>query len=72
MPRPKSVVISMEITMVGRAHDCRNGRHRLEKGMRRLTIKENGDERHYCLSCAKIFLKQGIERLQGSLAKVET
>lgn len=72
MPRPKSVVISMEITMVGRAHDCRyNGRHRLEKGMRRL-IKENGDERHYCLSCAKIFLKQGIERLQGLLAKVET
>ena len=47
MPRPKSVVVSMEITAVGRAHDCRyNKNHRLEKGMSRLTIKEDGDEHH--------------------------
>jgi hypothetical protein len=62
----------MEITTVGRAHDCRfNERHRLEKGMPRLTIKEDGDERNYCLGCAKVFLKQGIERLQGLLSEVE-
>lgn len=71
MPRPKSVVASMEITTVGRAHNCRNNKtHRLEKGMQRLTIKEDGDEHHYCLSCAKQFLTQGISRLQALLAEV--
>lgn len=72
MPRPKSVTASMEITVVARAHCCRhNGDHRLEKGMRRLTIKEDGDELHYCLSCAKLFLAQGAHRLQELLAEIE-
>ena len=35
MPRPKSLVVSMEITTAGGAHDCRyNKNHRLEKGIR--------------------------------------
>lgn len=72
MARPKSVLVSMEITTVGRAHVCRyNKNHRLEKGMPRLTIKEDGDERHYCLSCARTFLLQGTERLRTLLAEVE-
>lgn len=72
MPRPKSVLVSMEITTVGRAHDCRyNKSHRLEKGMSRLTIKEDGDEHHYCLPCAKTFLLQGTERLRTLLVEVE-
>jgi hypothetical protein len=72
MPRPKSVVVSMEITTAGRAHDCRyNKNHRLEKGMSRLTIKEDGDEHHYCLPCARTFLLQGAERLRTLLAEVE-
>ncbi len=72
MARPKSVLVSMEITIVGRAHDCRyNKNHRLEKGMSRLTIKEDGDEHHYCLPCARAFLLQGTERLRALLADVE-
>jgi len=72
MPRPKSVVVTMEITTVGRAHDCRhNKNHRLEKGMRRLTIREDGDEHHYCLTCAKVFLLQGAERLKSLAVEVE-
>lgn len=72
MPRPKSVVVSMEITTVGRAHDCRyNKNHRLEKGMQRLTIKEDGDAHHYCLACARTFLAQGLERLRGLLSEVD-
>ncbi len=72
MARAKSVLVSMEITIVGRSHDCRfNKKHRLEKGMSRLTIKEDGDEHHYCLTCAKVFLVQGAERLQALLAEVE-
>ncbi len=72
MPRPKSVVVSMEITVAGRAHDCRyNKNHRLEKGVSRLTIKEDGDEHHYCLTCAKVFLQQGTTRLQSLSEEVE-
>ena len=71
MPRPKSVVASMEITTVARAHNCRhNMNHRLEKGMTRLTIRTDGDDRHYCLSCARTFLTQGIARLQALLDRV--
>ena len=72
MLRPKSVVVSMEITTAGRAHDCRyNKNHRLEKGIRRLTIREDGDEHHYCLACGRIFLVQGIKRLQSLLTEVD-
>jgi len=72
MARPKSVLVSMEITTVGRAHDCRyNKNHHLEKGMSRLTIKEDGDEHHYCLACARAFMLHGTERLRALLADVE-
>jgi hypothetical protein len=72
MPRPKSLIVSMEITTAGRAHDCRyNKNHRLEKGFRRLTIRSDGDEHHYCLACAKAFLVKDIERLQAFLVAIE-
>jgi hypothetical protein len=61
----------MEITTAGRAHDghC-SKKHRLEKGMRRLTIKEGSEEQHYCLSCARVFLGDGLDRLERLLAEV--
>ncbi len=72
MPRPKSLIVSMEITAAGRAHNCRqSGSHRIEKGVKRLTIKSDGDEHHYCLDCAKSFLAKDIERLQALLAEAE-
>jgi hypothetical protein len=65
MPRPKSLIVSMTWTHAGRAHDCRyNKNHRIEKGQRRLTIKSDGDEHHYCVACAKTFLAADIKRLQ--------
>ena len=68
----KSLIVSMEITTVGRAHDCRyNKRHRLEKGNRRLTIRSDGDEHHYCIECAKVFLRKDVERLRQFLEQVE-
>ena len=71
MPRPKSLLVSMEITVAGRAHNCRfNDNHRLEKGMSRLTIKDDGDEHHYCLACAHSFLTKDLKRLQSLLADV--
>lgn len=56
----------MAWTIAGRAHDCRyNKRHRLEKGDRRLTIKSDGDEHHYCVPCAKGFFEYDLKRLQA-------
>src|SRR5258707_7246923 len=68
----KSLIVTMEITEAGRAHHCRfNKRHRLEKGVRRLTIRSDGSEHHYCLACAKTFLVKDIDRLRALLAEVE-
>lgn len=67
----KSLIVSMAITSAGRAHNCRyNKKHRLEKGSKRLTIKSNGDEHHYCIACARIFLLKDIDRLNLLLADV--
>lgn len=70
----KSVLVSMEITVAGSSHNCRfNDRHRIRKGMRRLTIKEDRARLNYCLNCAKSFLAQGLLRLhelQGDVDKL--
>lgn len=72
MPRPRSLIVSMEITEAGRGHNCRqSSQHRIEKGMKRLTVKSDGDSHHYCIACAKAFLGKDLERLRGLLAEVE-
>jgi hypothetical protein len=71
MARPKSLLASMEITVAGRAHDCRfNEDHRIQKGCNRLTIKVDGDPHHYCLACARSFLLRDMERLKDILSQV--
>jgi hypothetical protein len=55
----------MTITVAGRAHDCRyNKRHRIQKGEHRLTIKDDRDEHHYCLTCAHDFMQKSFAKLQ--------
>lgn len=72
MPRAKSVLASMEITVAGSSHNCRfNDGHRIQKGMSRLTIKEDRTKLNYCLECAQLFLVQGSERLQQLRSEVE-
>jgi hypothetical protein len=72
MARPRSLILSMEITAAGRAHNCRQSdNHRIEKGMKRLTIKSDGEEHHYCLACAKTFLAKDIDRLQALLTEAD-
>ncbi len=73
MARPRSLIVSMHITAAGRAHDCRyNKNHRIQKGVKRLTIKSESGEHHYCLACAKAFLLKDVERLQALLSEVDT
>jgi hypothetical protein len=72
MARPRSLIVSMEWTEAGRGHDCRNNKnHRIEKGERRLTVKSDGDEHHYCVACATGFLAADIRRLQLLLDEVK-
>lgn len=73
MARPRSLIVSMAVTVAGRAHNCRQSdRHRIEKGMKRLTVKSDGDEHHYCLACAKGFLAKDSERLQALGTEIDT
>lgn len=72
MPRGKSVLVSMEITVAGSSHNCRfNDGHRITKGTHRLTIKEDRARLNYCLKCAKDFLVQGLARLQELESQVD-
>jgi hypothetical protein len=71
MARPKSLIVNAKITVAGRAHNCHHNReHRIEKGEKRLTIKSNSTEYHYCLACSKIFLKRDLQRLDKLLEEV--
>lgn len=70
--RPKSLIVSMEITDAGTSHNCRNNEnHRIAKGDKRLTVKTDDGPRHYCLACARGFLAKDLDRLQVLLAETE-
>ena len=61
----------MEVTTALRAHDCRyNKKHRIERGVCRLTIKSDGNKHHYFLACAKLFVTDSLTRLQSLSAEV--
>jgi hypothetical protein len=62
----------MEITVAGNSHNCQaNAGHRIVKGMKRLTIKSDGNKENYCLACAKSFMVRDVERLRSILAEVD-
>lgn len=68
----KSVLVSMQITTALKGHNCRsNDAHRIVKGASRLTIKEDGNELHYCLACAQTFLAKGLDRLKALQGAVD-
>jgi hypothetical protein len=69
---PKSVILSMEITVAERAHGCRSDKtHRIARGMRRLTVKQDRAKQNYCLTCAKKILARGVARLSALHEQVE-
>jgi hypothetical protein len=71
MGRPRSLLVSMEITAAGKSHNCRhNESHRIAMGARRLTISSDGDKHHYCLDCARGFLAKDIDRLKALLNEI--
>jgi len=69
----KSVVLNLSVTTAAKGHNCRHNKsHRIGKGARRLTIKVERNQHHYCLTCAKIILEKGILKLQHIQTEVES
>ena len=65
MRRAESVLVSMEFTLASRSHRCGyDKRHRIDAGAARLTIRDDDEEHHYCVQCAKALLVQGADQLQ--------
>jgi len=72
MPYGKSLILNVAITTAGNSHNCRfNKSHRIMKGMKRLTVRVDGDNHNYCLGCGTRFLETDIGRLQTVLAEVK-
>ncbi len=71
MPQ-KSLTKTVYIDSASRAHNCRfNKRHRISRGDRRLVVKEGRTEIHYCVECAKRFLRTDICKLTDLLSFFE-
>jgi hypothetical protein len=62
---PESLLLCMEFTIAGQLHRCGyNFEHFVQPGMARLTIRNKGEEHHYCLQCARTLLMQSADHLQ--------
>ena len=69
MARIRSFVTGVEVDTAKRAHNCQaNGRHRVERGEKRLRVTKNRTVDHYCLSCAKTIIERDMAKLR-SLAR---
>lgn len=68
----KSLVIRVELDHALKAHNCQaNSRHRLERGDRRLKVKNGRSWDHYCVSCAINILARDLDKLRAILAQFE-
>lgn len=64
MPK-KSLVQRSEVDQAQKAHNCQaNGKHRLERGDRRLKVYVDRSHDHYCQECALKIIEQDIVKLQ--------
>jgi len=64
--RTKSLLPNLKIDLVKRAHDCQhNNRHRLRMGDKRLKVRVNRSDEHFCAPCALIIIGLDITKLQA-------
>ena len=72
MARPKSILQRIEFDEAKKAHNCqRSKQHRLEKGDRRLKVRNGRSWDHYCYECATAILRSDIAKLKSLLDKFE-
>ena len=72
MSRIRSLVTPVKFDAVQRAHNCQaNARHRLERGDRRMKVRNGRSWDNYCASCSQRILDSDIEKLQALRAELE-
>lgn len=65
MPRVKSLLTRVEIDEAQKAHNCQgNANHRIQRGDRRLKVRNGRSWDHYCVPCATVILERDIAELQ--------
>jgi hypothetical protein len=71
VPKRKSLISTVEVTRVQRAHPCRHDHsHALTKGDVRLTVTDESGTFNYCVPCAVAMVDEGIELLTSIRAKL--
>ena len=64
MPRIRSLVERTLVDEAGRAHNCQaNARHRVQRGDKRLKVRNGRSWDHYCLDCAQAIVDRDIGKL---------
>jgi hypothetical protein len=65
MPRPKSILVRIEVDEARRSHNCQhNAAHRLTPGEKRLKVWKDRSPEHYCVDCALSIINRDIAKLQ--------
>jgi len=71
VPKRKSLISTVEVTRVQRAHTCRHDdSHALTKGDVRLTVKDESGKFNYCAACGVAMVDEGIDVLKRIRAKL--
>ena len=73
MPRIKSLRIRAEVDVAQRAHNCQgNIRHRIERGDKRLKVRNGRNWDHYCLDCARTIVHRDIGALEALARELDS
>ena len=66
MARIKSLVTRVEVDVAKKAHNCQaNARHRIERGDKRLNVRNGRSWDRYCLECARNIVQRDIAALEA-------
>jgi hypothetical protein len=64
--RSRSLTLKLKVDEVAKRHVCQhNEKHVLHRGDRRLKVTVGRTDEHYCVSCARRFIKESIARLEA-------
>ena len=71
MPRPKSIIKSVQIDIAEKAHNCKHNKsHRIQRGDKRLKLRKDRAWEHYCTACAKDILERDIQTMNRLLEEL--
>ncbi len=72
MGRIRSLRIPAKVDVVLRAHNCKaNKGHRLQRGDKRLKVRNGGGWSHYCLDCARKMIRRDIAALEALAGELD-